>query len=65
MTQVDVATSIGISLISYIRYENGERLPRIDTAFSLSQIFGSSIEKLFSETYDLQYFKVYTQKDKK
>lgn len=51
-TQLETAEKVGIALMSYLRYENGERLPRIDIAFALAKELNCPVEVLFKETLD-------------
>ena len=46
MTQRQVATVLGISQPSYIRYENGKAEPSLETLVKLGDLFDVSIDYL-------------------
>lgn len=46
-TQAQVAKEIGISELSYQRYEYNKRLPRADVAVLIARAVNSTVEKLF------------------
>ena len=46
LSQTALATELNVSVRTIIRYENGERIPDIDTACTLSKIFGVSLDYL-------------------
>lgn len=46
-TQVEVAKAAGITLMSYYRYESGERLPRVDVAIKIAETLNSTVDELF------------------
>lgn len=47
LTQVEVAKKANITVTSYQRYENGERIPRADTAKLIAKALNSTVEELF------------------
>lgn len=48
-TQQDLADLLGVSKSTYIKYERGERKPKYETLFKLSNIFGVSIDYLLGK----------------
>lgn len=66
LTQQDVANAIGVSQVTYSRYENGEHEPSHDILIALSVFFGVTIDELlginepekeFSELDEFNQFK--------
>lgn len=49
LIQVEVANKAKISPLSYLRYECGNRIPRVDTAILIAKALNSSVEELFSD----------------
>ena len=47
LTQQEVIRRLGISRISYHRYENGERIPDAQTASLIARAVGSTVESLW------------------
>ena len=47
LTQVQVAKKAKITVMSYQRYESGEREPRTSTAKLIAQALNSTVEELF------------------
>ena len=47
LTQAEVAKMANISLITYKRYEYGNRKPDIDTAFKIASILQTTVEQLW------------------
>ena len=47
LTQVQVAKKANITVMSYQRYESGEREPRTSTAKLIAQALSSTVEELF------------------
>lgn len=47
LTQVEVAKKANITTNCYQRYENGERIPRADTAKLIAKTLNSTVEELF------------------
>ena len=49
LTQTEIAQKVGISTMSYHRYECGERIPDVKTAIRISDALGvEDIRKLWS-----------------
>ena len=46
-TQAQVAKEIGVSELSYQRYEYDKRKPCVDTAIRIARALGSTVEELF------------------
>ena len=46
-TQAQVAKEIGVSELSYQRYEYDKRIPRADIAVLIARAINSTVEKLF------------------
>ena len=49
LTQNDIASKIGISPISYQRYESNKRIPDAKTAVKLVKVLNSTVEDIFGE----------------
>lgn len=49
-TQAFVADKIGVARTTYTAYENGTKLPPIDTLLSIAQLFNVSIDYLIGRT---------------
>lgn len=49
LTQAQVAKIAKITTNCYQRYENGERVPRIDIASLIAKALNSTVEELFSD----------------
>ena len=47
LTQQEVAEKLGVTRISYSRYENGERTPRPSTAKKIESLLGVNKEYFF------------------
>ena len=47
LTQMQVAEKANVTVISYHRYEAGERIPRADTAKLIAKALNSTVEELF------------------
>lgn len=47
LTQVEVAEKVGISPISYQRYESGKRVPPYATMKLIAKALNSTVEELF------------------
>lgn len=46
MTQKDVYSTVGLSMLGYQRYEYGERTPPLPTLIALADLFDCSIDYL-------------------
>ena len=46
-TQREVAERVGISVLTYQRYEKGERIPNAVTAIKLARVLGVEMKELF------------------
>lgn len=46
LTQIEAGKEIGVSAITLGKYENGQQLPRIDTAYKMSKLYGVPIDML-------------------
>lgn len=59
LTQAEVAGRVGINVVSYQRYEYGERLPDIKTAFCIAEVLHKDVTALWNGTsmrkYDFQH----------
>lgn len=49
MSQQDLADLVGIHRTAYLRMESGERLPKVDLAIKLAQVFNISVEEVFGK----------------
>lgn len=49
LTQQKAANRIGITLVTYQRYEYGVQLPRLDIAVRISDMFNIDVKELFGE----------------
>jgi len=47
MSKVEFAKKAKISLMSYYRYEKGERVPNIETAQRIAQALGVKVDDLY------------------
>ena len=47
LTQADVARAANISLMSYKRYEYGNRKPDVETAIKISKALHTTVEQLW------------------
>ena len=47
LTQVQVAEKANITVNCYQRYENGERMPKANTAILIAKTLNSTVEELF------------------
>lgn len=47
LTQVEVAQKAEIAPRAYQNYENGDRLPRVDTAKLIAKALKTTVEKIF------------------
>lgn len=47
LTQVQLAKKIGLSVMSYQRYEAGKRIPDVHTAQKIAKALASTVEVLF------------------
>ena len=47
LTQVQVAEKANITERQYQRYENGERMPKANTAILIAKTLNSTVEELF------------------
>ncbi len=47
LTQREIARRSKLSLMGYIKIENGESVPKLTTAFLIAQALGESLGKLF------------------
>ena len=54
ISQVELATRLGVSQTSIAHYEKGDRQPTIETLISLSDIFGVSIDELVGHKKDIK-----------
>ena len=50
LTQQEVADKLGLDRVSYARYENGTRIPTIETLEKLSDYFGVTTDYLLGRT---------------
>ena len=46
-TQAELANKVKISILSYQRYESGERLPNVCTAQLIAKTLNTTVEELF------------------
>lgn len=47
LTQREIARRSNLSLMGYIKIENGESVPKLTTAFLIAKALGESLGKLF------------------
>lgn len=47
LSQIQLAEMVGISVISYKRYECGDRVPDARTAISIAKALNTTVEKLW------------------
>lgn len=47
LTQAKVADLVGIAVLTYQRYESGERVPNVYTGQKMAKSLGTTVEKLF------------------
>lgn len=47
LSQRQIAEKARISKISYQRYEQGERVPNVNTAIAIAKTLNSTVEELF------------------
>lgn len=52
LTQADVADVLGISRVSYSRYESGTREPDLGTVVTLADFFGVTVDELVGHASD-------------
>lgn len=48
-TQEELAKKAGIAVMSYYRYEYGERVPNTRTAIRIAKILNTTVEELWDE----------------
>ena len=48
LTQNDVAKQLGISPITYQRYESNKRIPDVQIAINLARIYNTDVESIFT-----------------
>lgn len=48
LTQNDVAEQLGISPITYQRYESNKRIPDVQIAINLARILNTNVESIFT-----------------
>lgn len=48
LTQNDVAKQLGISPITYQRYESNKRIPDVQIAINLARIYNTNVESIFT-----------------
>lgn len=48
LTQNDIAVQLGISPITYQRYESNKRIPDVQIAINLAKIFKTTVESIFT-----------------
>lgn len=48
----DIANSVGLSVMGYYRYENGERVPNTDILIKLADYFQVSLDYLVGRSDD-------------
>jgi len=48
LTQNNVAVQLGISPITYQRYESNKRIPDVQVAISLARILNTNVESIFT-----------------
>ena len=46
LTQKEVADELGISLQAYKHYEAGRRVPRLEIALKIADVFGITVDQL-------------------
>lgn len=46
-TQAEIANKLNISIMTYFRYESGERIPNVCIAQQLAKTLNTTIEELF------------------
>lgn len=49
LKQTEIAQKVGISVMSYFRYETGEREPKARTAIRIAKALDTTVEELFPE----------------
>lgn len=49
LTQVQIASMIGISVISYQRIEYGKQKPSLKTAIKIARVLNSTVEELWGK----------------
>ena len=47
LSQEEIAVKVGISVMSYKRYEYGDRVPSVRTAIRIAQVLGTTVECLW------------------
>ena len=47
MTQAQLAEHVGVARVSIVAIENGRFIPTIETALSISNVLGVSVEQIF------------------
>lgn len=47
LSQEEIAGKVGISVMSYKRYEYGDRVPDARTAIRIAQVLGTTVERLW------------------
>ena len=47
LSQLDVAKTLDVSPASVWAWETGRKLPRLETAFQLSRLYGKTVDDLF------------------
>lgn len=49
LIQKDVAKSLGITTLTYQRYEYGDRIPDAKTAIQIAEIFDTNVESIWGK----------------
>lgn len=49
LKQTEIAQKVGISVMSYFRYETGEREPKTRIAIKIAKALDTTVEELFPE----------------
>lgn len=65
-TQAELSNNVNISVMTYFRYESGERIPNVYTAQQLAKNLNTTIEELFPllGTQEINQFNNITRKEK-
>lgn len=50
LKQTEIAQKVGISVMSYFRYETGEREPKARIAIKIAKALDTTVEDLFSDS---------------
>lgn len=54
--QTDIANQLNIPIATYVRYENGETAPNIETLCKLADYFGVSLDYLVERNFGNEFY---------